>query len=251
MSIYERTEMLLGKSSVERLNNCRVAVFGLGGVGGHAAEALARSGIGSLTLIDADTVAESNINRQIFATQATVGMAKTDAAAERILNINPAISLVLRQAFVLPENIGEFGIGSFDYVIDAVDTVSAKLAIVKTATAAGVPVISAMGAGNKLDPTKFEVTDIYKTTTCPLAAVMRRELRRAGVPHLKVVYSREAAVSPEFYPENENSRRNPPASCAFVPSVAGLIIAGEVIRELCAAELSASLDARRKKEADK
>lgn len=230
---FVRTAMLLGREPVEKLHRAHVAVFGLGGVGGHAAEALVRSGVGTLTLVDHDTVAESNLNRQIFATHSTVGMAKTDAAEQRLHEIVPDCVIRKLPVFVLPENITSIDFSEFDYVIDAVDTVSAKLAVIKAASAAGVPVISAMGAGNKLDPTRFEVTDIYKTSVCPLAAVMRRELRKAGVPSCKVVYSRETPVTPAFIPEEAaESRRKPPASCAFVPSVCGLIMAGEVIRDL-------------------
>ena len=230
---FIRTAMLLGEDAIPRLAKAHVAVFGLGGVGGHAAEALVRSGVGTLTLVDHDTVAESNLNRQIFAVRSTVGMAKTDAAERRLHDIAPDCVIRKLPLFVLPENIGEIDFTAFDYVLDAVDTVSAKLAIIKAASSAGVPVISAMGAGNKLDPTRFVVTDIYKTSVCPLAAVMRRELRKAGVPSCKVVYSEETPTTPAFYPpEAEESRRKPPASCAFVPSVCGLIMAGEVIRDL-------------------
>lgn len=242
--IFERTEMLFGPGAVERLSHCHVAVFGLGGVGGHAAEALARSGIGELTLIDADRVSPSNLNRQLFATSRTVGMLKTDAAEERLHDVIPDCVIHKRPQFVLPENIGEFDFTQYDYVIDAIDTVSAKLAIIKTCSALGVPVISAMGAGNKVDPTRFEVADIYETSVCPLAAVIRRELRKAGVPRLKVVYSREEARAPAFQPEPDpdvedrpgSHRRATPASCAFVPSVSGLILAGEVVKDLAAGE---------------
>ena len=245
----ERTSMLIGKSAVDKLKNCHVAVFGLGGVGGHTVEALVRSGVGELTLVDADRVAESNLNRQIIATSRTVGMLKTDAAAARIREIGADCKLNLRPQFVLPENIDTFDFAEFDYVVDAIDTVSAKLAMIKACHAAGTPIISAMGAGNKLDPTQFEVTDIYKTSVCPLAAVIRRELRKAGIPGLKVVYSKEVAIKPEFQPDGDGGeekafRKATPASAAFVPSVSGLIIAGEVIKDLCKAEIKESLENR-------
>lgn len=262
MEIFERTEMLLGRKSVKKLADCHVAVFGVGGVGGHCAEALARSGVGKLTLIDGDTVAESNLNRQIIATTKTIGMPKTEAAAQRIGEIIPSCEVVCRQEFVLPELLETWDFTQFDYVVDAIDTVSAKLCIAKICDKLGIPSIAAMGAGNKLDPTKFVVTDIYKTSVCPLAAVMRRELKKAGVKKLKVVYSTEQAIRPEFQPcgmetEEENTmeiqagkkapfRKNTPASCAFVPAAAGLIIAGEVIRDLCADELAESLANRGK-----
>lgn len=241
MNKFERTEMLIGNAAVEKLRSSHVAVFGAGGVGGHAIEALVRSGLGEITIIDADTVAVSNINRQAFATVKTVGMDKVDAAELRIHEINPDCVVHKMCTFYLPET--EFDFTKYDYVIDAIDTVSGKLAIAERCSRAEIPVISAMGAGNKLDPTKFVVTDIYKTSTCPLAAVMRRELRKRGVPKLKVVYSTEPALKPLFEPRDEQNdnkeenapktRRATPASIAFVPSVCGLIIAGEVIRDLC------------------
>ena len=241
----ERTSMLLGKASTDKLKNCHVAVFGLGGVGGHTVEALVRSGVGELTLIDGDTVAESNLNRQIFATRKTVGMNKTEAAEVRIREISDECILHLRQEFVLPESIDKFDFSKYDYVVDAIDTVSAKLAIIKACHEVGTPVISAMGAGNKLDPTRFEVADISKTSVCPLAAVVRRELRKAGINHLKVVYSKEERVKPEYMPEEDgDGKKIPPASCAFVPSVSGLIIAGEVIKDICKTEIEESLKNR-------
>lgn len=251
MSVFERTEMLLGRESVAKLKNCTVAVFGVGGVGGHCAEALARSGVGKLVLIDGDTVAESNLNRQMIARQDTVGMLKTEAAAQHIRGIIPDCEVECRQVFVLPEVLETWDFTQFDYVADCIDTVSAKLAIAKICGSLGIPAISAMGAGNKLDPTKFEVTDIYKTSVCPLASVMRRELRKAGVPGLKVVYSREPALKPEFQPgdngdEGTAFRKATPASCAFVPAAAGLIMAGEIIRDLCVDELARSLESRGK-----
>lgn len=231
---FVRTAMLLGEEAVDKLKNSHVAIFGIGGVGGHACEALVRSGIGELTLIDGDDVAESNLNRQIFATRSTIGMPKTEAAAIRLRDISPDCKLNLIQSFVLPENVEEMDFSKFDYIIDAIDTVSAKLAIIKKCDALGIPMISAMGAGNKLDPTRFEVADIYETSTCPLAAVIRRECRKSGVKALKVVYSREPAITPHFQPpaEPDSKRRLTPASSAFVPSVSGLIIASEVIRDL-------------------
>lgn len=248
MSKFERTEMLLGSAAVEKLKNSHVAVFGAGGVGGHAIEALVRSGLGEITIVDMDTVSESNINRQAFATVKTVGMPKVDAAEERIREINPDCTVHKLCQFYLPET--EFDFAQYDYVIDAIDTVAGKLSIAEKCTAADTPVIAAMGAGNKIDPTKFVVTDIYKTSVCPLAAIMRRELRKRGVPKLKVVYSTEPALKPLFQPEEESgdtmeenapkSRRATPASAAFVPSVCGLIIAGEVIRDLCGIGLDGS-----------
>ncbi len=248
MNKFERTEMLIGGGAVEKLRNSHVAVFGAGGVGGHAIEALVRSGLGEITVIDMDTVSVTNINRQAFATMKTVGMAKVDAAEQRIREINPDCVVHKLCQFYLPEM--EFDFTKYDYVIDAIDTVAGKIAIAENCTNAGVPVISAMGAGNKLDPTKFVVTDLYKTSVCPLAAVMRRELRKRGVPKLKVVYSTEPALKPLFQPTDETSdnkeenepkaRRAAPASAAFVPSVCGLIIAGEVVRELSGIGLDGS-----------
>lgn len=251
MSVLERTEMLLGRESVEKLKHCHVAVFGVGGVGGHCMEALARSGIGTLTLIDGDTVAQSNLNRQIIAAVKTVGMPKTEAAAMRIREIAPDCRVICRQEFVLPELMESWDFTGFDYVADCIDTVSAKLYLAKVCDRLKIPMISAMGAGNKLDPTRFEVTDIYKTSVCPLASVMRRELRKAGVSGLKVVYSREPALRPEFQPGDDSDegtafRKATPASCAFVPAAAGLIMAGEIIRDLCADELTRSLESRGK-----
>lgn len=230
-----RTAMLLGEEAVDKLARAHVAVFGIGGVGGHAAEALVRSGVGELTLIDGDEVAESNLNRQIFASVSTIGMPKTEAAAKRLCDLSPSVKLNLVQAFVLPEDVEAMDFSAFDYVIDAIDTVSSKLAIIRKCDALGIPAISAMGAGNKLDPTRFEVADIYETSVCPLAAVVRRECRKSGVKRLKVVYSREEAITPHFQPPGEDGkRRSTPASSAFVPSVSGLIIAGEVVKDLAA-----------------
>ncbi len=234
-----RTEMLFGTKAVEDLQKARVAVFGIGGVGGYVVEALARSGVGNFDLIDSDTVCESNLNRQIIATRDTVGRYKVDVAKERILSINPDAVVHVYKTFVLTDTIEEFDFSQYSYVVDAIDTVTGKLAIVAKAKEAGVPVISAMGAGNKLDPTAFRVADIYKTKVCPLAKVMRRELKKRGISDLKVVYSEEEAMVPrmqeqDVQKEPESPRRAIPGSNAFVPSVAGLIIAGEVIKDLAA-----------------
>lgn len=242
---FSRTGLLIGEEGIQRLQQARVAVFGIGGVGGYVVEALARSGVGAFDLIDNDTVCESNINRQIIATYATLGRAKVDVMRERILSINPDVDVRVYNCFFLPENAEEFDFSVYSYVVDAVDTVTAKLEIIMRAKAAGVPVISCMGAGNKLDPTKFQVTDIYKTSVCPLAKVMRRELKKRGVEALKVVYSTEEARKPlelcrgeegctaQKADESEKaSRRSTPGSIAFVPSVAGLIAAGEVVKDI-------------------
>ena len=245
--IFSRTELLLGRAGMEKLENARVAVFGIGGVGGYAAEALARSGVGALDLIDNDRVASTNLNRQIIALQSTVGKLKTEVAGERILDINPACVVRKYERFFLPENAGEFPFGEYDYVVDAIDTVTGKIGIVKACEAAGVPVISCMGAGNKLDASAFQVADIYKTKMCPLAKVMRRELKARGVKKLKVVYSEEKTVRPledmsiscrkhcvcpPGTARKCTERRDIPGSIAFVPSVAGLILAGEVVKDL-------------------
>lgn len=227
-----RTELLLGEEAVERLKNSRVAVFGVGGVGGYVAEALARTGVGTFDLIDKDTVSVSNINRQIIATHSTVGRVKVEVMKERILEINPEAEVHIHKCFFLPENASEFDFSKYSYVVDAVDTVTAKIELVMQAQKAGVPIISSMGAGNKLDPSKFEVTDIYKTSVCPLARVMRRELKKRDVKHLKVVYSTEKALEPKFDLSEKEERRAVPGSVAFVPSAAGLIAAGEVINDL-------------------
>ena len=224
----EREVALLGEDAVKKLNNSFVAVFGLGGVGSYTAEALARSGIGKILLVDNDAVSKSNINRQLCALQSTVGRKKVDVVAERLLDINPDLIIERSYEFVLPENISSFDFSRFDYVIDAIDTVSAKLAIAESAKEHGVPMISSMGTGNKLDPTALTVTDITKTTVCPLARVMRRELKKRGISHLKVVFSTEE-------PKRQNhdgDGKLPPASVAFVPSVAGLIAAGEAIKDI-------------------
>lgn len=232
---FKRTELLLGPESMEKLKNSRVAVFGLGGVGGNAAEALVRSGIGALDIIDCDTVSISNLNRQVFATVSSVGMPKTEAAKLRLMDINPDLSLTVHEMFFLPENADNIDFSLFDYVIDAIDTVTGKLEIIKRCQYAGVPVISSMGTGNKLDPTLFEVTDIYKTSVCPLAKVMRKLCKENSIKKLKVVYSKEIPIKiegDEADSETVIRKRQTPGSISFVPPVAGLIIAGEVIKDI-------------------
>lgn len=259
---FARTELLLGKAAMERLRRSRVAVFGIGGVGGHVCEALARSGIGVFDLVDDDRVSLTNLNRQIIAAASTLGRCKVDVMRERILDINPEAEVQVHKCFFLPENAASFPFDEYDYVVDAVDTVTAKLALVLRAKEYGTPIISSMGAGNKLDATAFRVADIYETKVCPLAKVMRRELKKRGVESLKVVYSEEIPLSPneiqaldegektdtdkavikstdmeseESYADSQNRdarRRSIPGSIAFVPSVAGLIIAGEVVKDL-------------------
>ncbi len=226
-----RSAMLFGEDGLARLKRAHIAVFGVGGVGGYAVEALARSGVGALDLIDSDTVSLSNLNRQIIATHDTLGMYKVDAAKARVLAINPQAQVEIYRLFFLPETAEQFDFCRYDYVIDAVDTVSAKLALAERAYAAGTPIISAMGAGNKLDPTAFEVADIFETSVCPLARVMRAELRKRGIPYLKVVYSRELPVKPQDGAPQTGGKRAP-GSCAFVPAAAGLILAGEVVKEI-------------------
>lgn len=230
MEQFSRTQLLLGKSAMERLAECRVAVFGIGGVGGYVCEALVRSGIGTFDLIDKDEVCMSNINRQIIATTKTVGRYKTDVMKERMLDINPEVVVNCYECFFLPENAEDFPFDKYDYVIDAVDTVTAKIELVMQCQKHGVPIISSMGTGNKLDPSAFKVADIYKTNIDPLARVMRREMKKRGVKKLKVVYSEEAPLSP--IEEERIGRKVTPGSTAFVPSVAGLIIAGEVVKDL-------------------
>lgn len=245
---FSRTELLLGKDSMEKLKNSRVAVFGIGGVGGYVCEALVRSGVGAFDLIDDDKVCLTNLNRQIIATRKTVGKYKTEVMRDRILEINPQADVRLHQCFFLPENSDEFPFEEYDYVVDAVDTVTAKIELVMKAQAMNVPIISSMGAGNKLDGSMFRVADIYKTKVCPFAKVMRRELKKRGVKKLKVVYSEEMPTRPIedmaiscrsnciCPPDAEHKcteRRDIPGSVAFVPSVAGLIIAGEVVKDLC------------------
>lgn len=234
---FSRTELLIGESAVQTLMNARVAVFGLGGVGGYVVEALARSGVGEFDLIDNDTVCLSNLNRQIIATHKTVGKSKVDVMKERILDINPDALVHTHNCFFLPETSDDFHFEDYSYVVDAIDTVSGKIEIIMKAEAAHVPVISSMGTGNKLEPVRLEVSDIYKTQVCPLAKVMRRELKKRGIKKLKVVYSQEIPVKNEdntgSSEDTEGVRKRPvPASIAFVPSVAGLMIAGEVIKDL-------------------
>ncbi len=228
---FSRTELLLGADGMEKLKNARVAVFGIGGVGGHAFEALVRSGVGTIDIFDNDTVALTNLNRQIIATRETLGKSKVDAAKERALSINPNVTINAHNCFFMPETADEFDFINYDYVIDAIDTVKGKIEIIMRADKANVPVISCMGAGNKLDPTKFEVTDIYKTSVCPLARTMRYELRRRGIKKLKVVYSREEPIKPAESSE-QTVRRSVPGSTAFVPAVAGLIAAGEAVKDI-------------------
>lgn len=245
MNEFSRTELLYGKDVMDKLAASRVAVFGVGGVGGYVVEALARSGIGALDLIDDDKVCLSNINRQIIATHKTIGQYKVDAAADRVRDISPECVVRTYKTFYLPETQDQFDFTQYDYIVDAIDTVTGKLAIIENADKAGVPVISSMGAGNKLDPSAFEVEDIYKTSVCPLAKVMRRECRKRGIKSLKVVYSKEEPITPREEVVDETSdilqpgserggakRRSTPGSTAFVPSVVGLIIAGEIINDL-------------------
>ena len=245
---FSRTELLLGPAAMERLAKSRVAVFGVGGVGGYTVEALARSGIGALDLIDDDKVCLTNLNRQLHATRSTVGTYKVDAAEARIRDINPDCRVTTYKTFFLPETEDQFDFTQYDYVVDAIDTVMCKLALVEKANAAGTPIICAMGAGNKLDPTAFRVADIYQTSVCPLARVMRSECRKRGIRKLKVVYSKEQPVRPLEDPSIScrkhcicppdtrkcTVRRDIPGSTAFVPAAAGLIIAGEVVKDLCA-----------------
>ena len=234
MDRFSRTEILLGKSAMEQLAKSRIAIFGIGGVGGYVCEALARSGVGAFDLIDNDKVCLTNINRQIIATGKTVGLYKTDVMKERILDINPKADVNIHKCFFLPENASDFPFEQYDYVIDAIDTVTAKIELVMQCRKTGVPIISSMGAGNKLDASAFRVADIYKTRIDPLARVMRRELKKRGVNELKVVYSEETPIRPIEDPKIDSStgRRDIPGSTAFVPSVAGLIIAGEVVKDL-------------------
>ncbi|MBQ9136747.1 MAG: tRNA threonylcarbamoyladenosine dehydratase [Lachnospiraceae bacterium] len=245
MDEFSRTRLLLGEEPIEKLKKATVAVFGIGGVGGYTVEALARSGVGKLVLVDNDTVSLTNINRQIIALHSTVGRYKTEVMRERILDINPNAQVEIHTCFFLPENASQFDFSEYDYVVDAVDTVTAKIEIIMQAKEKGVPVISAMGAGNKLDATKFVVTDIYKTQMCPLAKVMRKELRNRGVDSLKVVYSEEPALTPKAITEKEacdkevqenSARRSTPGSIAYVPSVAGLLLAQEVIKDIISEE---------------
>ena len=244
---FSRTQLLIGKDNMDRLKNARVAVFGIGGVGGYTVEALARSGVGTLDLIDDDKVCLTNLNRQILATRKTIGKYKVDVAKERILDINPDAVVNTYKTFFMPHTAEQFDFSQYDYVVDAIDTVTGKIQLVMQAQESGVPIISSMGAGNKMDAAAFEVADIYKTSVCPLAKVMRRELKKRGVKKLKVVYSKEKPLTPiddmEISCKNHcvcppgtarscTQRRQIPGSNAFVPSVVGLIIAGEIIKDL-------------------
>ena len=234
MEQFSRTQILLGEAAVEKLKHARVAVFGIGGVGGYTVEALARCGVGNLDLIDSDTVSVSNINRQILATHSTVGMLKVEAAKARILDINPDCNVRTWPIFYLPDTAEQFDFTAYDYIVDAIDTVTGKLQLVERAVAAGTPIICSMGTGNKLDPAAFQVSDISKTSMCPLARIMRKELKKRGISHLKVVYSQEEALTPEVDPEElvRTGKRQIPGSVAFVPGAAGLILAGEVVKDL-------------------
>ena len=231
---FLRTQMLLGTEAVEKLQRAWVAVFGIGGVGGYTVEALARSGVGQIDVIDNDTVSVSNINRQILATHSTVGLPKVEAARRRILDINPECVVRVHQVFYTPETADRFDFSQYDYIVDAIDTVTGKLQLVQRAVEAGTPIICCMGTGNKLDASGFEVADISKTTMCPLARIMRKELSRRGIRHLKVVYSREEALTPTGWEEEAAAlgKRQIPGSVAFVPGAAGLILAGEVIKDI-------------------
>ena len=230
---FSRTELLIGTAALEKLAASRAAVFGIGGVGGYVCEALARSGIGAMDLIDNDRVSLTNLNRQIIALENTIGRLKTEVMKERLLAINPEINVREYPCFVLPENLDDFPFEEYDYIVDAVDTVAAKLAIIQKADQLGIPVISAMGAGNKLDPGRFRVADIYETKICPLARVMRRELKKRGIRSLKVVYSEEEPITPVTEsPEDKGKRRTLPGSIVFTPAVSGLLIASEVVRDL-------------------
>ncbi len=248
---FSRTELLLGKEAMDKLSASRVAIFGIGGVGGYVCEALVRSGVGAFDLIDDDKVCLTNLNRQIIATRKTIGKYKTEVMKERILEINPDADVQIHSCFFLPENADTFPFGEYDYIVDAVDTVTAKIALVMKAQESDVPIISSMGAGNKLDGSQFRVADIYQTKMCPLAKVMRRELKKRGVQKLKVVYSEEKptrsfedmsiscrknCICPPGAQQKCTERRDIPGSVAFVPSVAGLIIAGEVVKDLCGIE---------------
>lgn len=234
MDIFERTALILGEEALRVLAHSRVAVFGLGGVGGYVVEALARCGVGALDLIDSDRFSPSNRNRQILATTETVGQWKTDAAAARVRSINPACRVTLHRCFYLPDTAAQFDFTQYDYIVDAIDTVTGKLMLAEEAQRCGTPIISSMGTGNKLDPTAFRVADISQTAVCPLARIMRKELNKRGIEHLKVVYSREKPLEPKqrLSPSEEAGRRDIPGSVAFVPSVAGMILAGEVVKDL-------------------
>ncbi|MDD7416631.1 MAG: tRNA threonylcarbamoyladenosine dehydratase [Treponemataceae bacterium] len=230
MKQFSRTEILLGEKSMEKLRSACVAIFGIGGVGGYVAESLVRSGIGNFVLIDNDEVSLTNLNRQIIATHSSLGMAKVECMKERMLDINPEVNVVCKKMFFLPENSDEIDFSKFDYVVDAIDTISAKIEIIMKCQKHGIPVISAMGAGNKLDPSRFKVADVYKTSVCPLARVMRNELKKRGVKKLKVVYSDESPQKIGI--KDEQSGKMIPGSIAFSPASCGLVIASEVIKDL-------------------
>lgn len=233
-SCYSRTALLIGDEGIEKLRGSKVALFGVGGVGGFAAEALVRAGVGAIDLFDNDTVCESNLNRQLIALRSTIGRYKVDVMKERIMDINPETQVGAFRMFYLPDCADEVDLSQYDYILDCIDTVKAKIDLVVRADQMGIPIISAMGAGNKLDPAAFEVEDLYKTSVCPLARVMRTELKKRGVKKLKVVYSKEIPRTPAAPAEEggQHSRRSTPGSTSFCPSVAGLILAGEVIRDL-------------------
>lgn len=240
MNEFSRTELLIGQAALEKLQNSRVAIFGVGGVGGYVCEALVRSGVGHFDLIDNDTVSLTNINRQIIALHSTIGKLKVDVMKERMLDINPDVDVSVHPCFYLPETTDQFDFSNYDYVVDAIDTVTGKIEIIVQADVHQVPVISSMGAGNKLNPAMMEVSDIYKTSVCPLARVMRRELKKRHIKHCKVVYSKEKAIQPsqasleKYVADSEENftKKSIPGSTAFVPSVAGLILASEVIKDL-------------------
>lgn len=232
--MFSRTRTLLGDTAMDKLANSRVAVFGVGGVGGYVVEMLVRSGVGEIDVFDRDIVSESNINRQIIALTSTVGRAKVDVVRERALVINPDIKVNTHHCFYMPDNADEFDFTEYTYIVDAIDTVTAKIELAVRATAANVPIISSMGTGNKLDPTMLEVADIKKTQVCPLARVMRRELKKRGITSMKVVYSKEQPASVVTQSDDSGTRKSVPASVAFVPSAAGIIIAGEVIKDIIA-----------------
>ena len=231
---FSRTELLIGEAAVEKLKRSHVAVFGVGGVGGYVCEALVRSGVGTFDLVDSDTVAVSNLNRQIIALHSTVDKYKVDVMKDRMLDINPNVSVNVHRCFYLPENADDFDFSRYDYIVDAVDTVTAKLEIIMRAKKLGIPVISAMGAGNKLDPSAFRVSDIYKTKVCPLCKVMRKELKKRGIDGLKVVYSEEEPIKNSKMAEADpgSSRRSTPGSTAFTPAACGLVIASEVVKDI-------------------
>jgi len=229
---FSRTELLIGKEAIEKLKKSRVAVFGLGGVGGHVVEALVRSGVENFGLIDNDKVSLTNLNRQILATHKTMGKLKTDVAQERILEINPNAKVKKYNMFYTPENADEFDFSQYDYIVDAIDTVVGKLSLIEKSKEYGIPIICAMGAGNKMDPKMFEVADISKTSVCPLAKVIRQELKKRRINKVKVVYSKEIPIKPKSKTTEKSAKRNIPGSNAFTPSVAGLIIASEVIKDL-------------------